>query len=643
MMFAMIAGLFFADLRTTIVDAPRLQKARTFSVTGRVIDREVTQRGPRLTIAVRDVADLPGGFSQTSFPHRIRVSVPEKTVFGIGDAVTVRARLFPPSGPVRPGGYDFSFRAYFERIGATGFSYGMPEPADLGKASLFLNAKRQLADLRQGISRRIGNLLGAGDRSALAAALLVGDRSGLSPESEEALRQAGLAHILAISGLHMALFAGGTYGVFLMLLSLSQTAALHYPTHRLAAGAALVAAICYLALSGGSVATQRSFIMVFLVFLGILTGRRGLTLRSVALAGFILLLLAPERLFYPGFQMSFAAVICLVAVYDAWRHRRPERLPEERKAGPASKGLQFIFRWIFGLFLTALIAGTATGLIGTYHFGRIAPFGIVGNMLGMPVFSLIVMPMGVLALILMPLGLASLPLKAMAFGLELLLRIAEWTAGLGAHDGAVPVPDAMTTLLAVAALFGLVLLPGKRKLFSAVPFSAAVVFAVMSRPPDIQIADKGQIVAARDDGGTLRLGATRAGFVTDNWLQVEGLPETAFKGHLMTGSQFACDGKGCVFRAYPGTSTAETEPLLLALPKKPSALALDCRFAHVIVTDLTVPDDCGAGLVIDSRKRQMLGAISIWLMPPETVSKSHHAEIAYWEAAKTSPPRPWHR
>ena len=211
---------------------------------------------------------MPRGLTRESFPRRIRLSVPGTSASGIGDAVTVRARLFPPSGPVRPGGYDYSFRAYFDRIGATGFSFGAPKPADLGAPPLFLKAKRQLADLRQRISDRINRLLGDGDRSALAAALLVGDRSGLSPESEEALRQAGLAHILAISGLHMALFAGGTYAVFLMLLSLSQTAALHYPTHRMAAGAALLAAICYLALSGASVATQRSFIMVFLVFPG---------------------------------------------------------------------------------------------------------------------------------------------------------------------------------------------------------------------------------------------------------------------------------------------------------------------------------------------------------------------------------------
>jgi len=660
---ALVAGIFFADLRTILMDAPRLADARTLTITGRVTNREVTPRGPRLTIDVRDVADLPRGLTRDTFPRRIRLSVPKTSISRTGDAVTVRARLFPPSGPVRPGGYDFSFRAYFEQIGATGFSYGPPEPADLGAPSILLKAKRQLADLRQRISDRIYGLLGAGDRSALAAALLVGNRSGLSAESEEALRQAGLAHILAISGLHMALFAGGTYTVFLMLLSFSQTAALHYPTHRIAAVAALLAAVCYLALSGASVATQRSFIMVFLVFLGVLTGRRGLTLRSVALAGLILLLLAPARLFYPGFQLSFAAVICLVAVYDACRQGKSDRLSKERKGGPFARGLQFVSRWMFGLFLTALIAGTATGLIGTYHFGRIAPYGLIGNMLGMPVFSLIVMPMGVLALILMPLGLASLPLQIMAFGIDLLLAIADWTAGFGSHGGAVPVPGALTTFLATATLFVLVLVPGKLKLVSALPFSVAVIAAALSRPPDIQIADKGQLIATRDEGGVMRFHAGRAGFVTENWLQVEGLPGTAFEGHRMAAGQFACDGTGCLYRAYPDRAPASylplfglsgaseqdpnigrTDPLLLALPKTADALDLDCRRADVIVTSLTVSDDCSAGLVIDRRSRQELGALSIWLVSPqEPVPKSDHARIEYWQAAKTTPPRPWHR
>jgi competence protein ComEC len=660
--FAVIAGAFVADLRTTVVDAPRLQVERTFTIIGLVTNREDTQRGPRLTIDVEDVADLPRNLPKEQFPQRVRISVPDTTVSGIGDAVTVRARLFPPSGPVRPGGYDFSFRAYFERIGATGFSYGVPRSADLGEPSLIMKAERKLGDLRQEIAVRINGLLGAGDGSALAAALLVGDRSGLSAESEDALRQAGLAHILAISGLHMALFAGGTYAVILIILSLSQTAALHYPTHRIAAAAALMAAICYLGLSGASVATQRSFIMVFLVFLGILTGRRGLTLRSVALAGLALLLLAPERLFHPGFQMSFAAVICLVAAYDALRDGRGERLPKARSASPVLRGMMFVLHWTFGLFLTALIAGTATGLIGAYHFGRIAPFGLIGNMLGMPVFSLIVMPMGVLALILMPFGLAVLPLQVMAFGLDLLLRIADWTAGLGAHSGAVPVPDAITTLLATATLFGLLLLPGKLKGLSAIPFVAAVITGTLSRPPDVQIADKGRLIAARDDSGTLLIHAGRAGFATDNWLQVEGLPEKAFQAHRMAEGQFACDGTGCLYRAYPyrtqtiyqtlfglfdsgeqGTEAIGSPPLLLALPKTADALDLDCRFADVIVTTLTVPDDCRAGLVIDRRNRHALGAISIWLAPPEKSAKPGHTEISQWRAAKTSPPRPWHK
>lgn len=662
LVFAVITGVFVADFRTTIVDAPRLQEARTFTLVGRVTDRENTQRGMRLTIDVKKVVDLPRNQSGDEFPQRVRISVPETTASGVGDAVTVRARLFPPAGPVRPGGYDFSFRAYFDRIGATGFSYGVPRAAELGEPSLLLKAYRQLGDLRQGISDRISGVLGSGHRPALAAALLVGDRSGLSPESEEALRQAGLAHILAISGLHMALFAGGTYAVFLMFLSLSQTATLYYPTHRLAAAAALLAAACYLGLSGASVATQRSFIMVFLVFLGVLTGRRGLTLRSVALAGLVLLLLAPERLFHPGFQMSFAAVICLVAAYDSLRNFQRVNLPNERSEVPVLRGIRIVLRWTFGLFLTALIAGTATGLIGAYHFGRIAPYGLIGNMLGMPVFSLIVMPMGVLALILMPLGLASLPLQIMAFGLDLLLAIAEWTAGLGAHSGAITVPDAITTLMATAALFVLLLLPGKLKGFSAIPFVAAVIAANLSRPPDVQIADKGRLIAARDDGGTLRIHAGRAGFATDNWLQMEGLPEGAFQEQKMVEGQYACDETSCLYRAYPDSARAsyktlfglfdageqDTEavrraPLLLAMPKTADALDLDCRFADVIVTTLTVPADCRAGLVIDRRNRHALGAISIWLAEPQHTPEPHRAQIAYLRAARTSPPRPWHK
>lgn len=659
--WAVLAGVFCAGLRTYLVEAPRLSAARTVTATGMVADRQATRRGLRLLVDVEAFSGPGTTVLQKSVPMRIRVSVPGDTTSSIGDTITVKARLFPPAGPVRPGGYDFSFRAYFERIGATGFTYGAPQQVDALAVPHRLRFKRSLLDIRQGIGSRIRALLPEDDPAELAVALLVGDRSGISEYAEETLRRAGLAHVLAISGLHMALFAGGAYAVFLMLLSLSETATLKWRNHKIAALAALGAATGYLALSGASVATQRSFIMIGLVFIAILAGRRGLTLRSVALAGLVLLSIAPERLFSPGFQMSFAAVICLVAVYAFWRqHSSTSEFrfgAGNQHTGLVSRSLRFIGPWIGGLFVTALVAGTATGIIGAYHFGRIAPLGLIGNMLGMPVFSLVIMPMGVLALVLMPLGLAAAPLHAMTTGLDVLLKIAAWTADLAPGSGVVATPGALVTLALVVGLFVLLLLPGRYRVLSALPFGVAVLGLLLFRPPDIQIAGKGRLIATRDNAGILRIDAKRSGFAAEIWLQAEGVPQDAFTGHKMQGGQRRCDREGCVYRAFVPRSAGAlsswfgrlsskaqepsvhaARPILVAASRKPGALIQDCRRADIIVTDLEVPTGCAAGLIFGAKARDRLGAISIWL-----TSEKGRVVVTRWSGAKSTPPRPWHK
>ncbi|WP_196223300.1 ComEC/Rec2 family competence protein [Roseibium sp. RKSG952] len=612
---AVVAGAAVMSLRTHHVAAPRIEAPLTASGTGTVSDIVTNRRGKRLIIGDISWAENHAG---RAMPQKIRLSVPDTTQASIGDRIKFRGRLFPPAGPVRPGGYDFSFRAYFSGIGATGFSFGAPEIIKTDGGSYRL--KRYLDALRADVSRRIRGALPAGDASALAVALLVGDRSGLSEHAEEALRAAGLAHVLAISGLHMALFAGGAFAAFLFLLSLSETAALSWPTHRVAAVAALLAALAYLALSGASVATQRSFIMIALVFLGILTARRGLTLRSVALAGGALLVLGPERLFYPGFQMSFAAVLCLVAVYEGWSFRPGGRFSAGAASNLAGRLALKGMTWGAGLLVTALVAGLATGFIGAYHFARIAPMSLIGNLLGMPVFSLVVMPAGVLSMVLMPLGLSVFPLTVMAWGLDLLVAIAGWTAGLSIHDGRIVPLAPMAAFMAVAALFLGLLLRGPARGLALLPAVVAGIVATTGRPPDVLISERGTLVAARDEDGVLRLNARRSSFGAQAMLEAEGVAENTFSDRRMSIPQLRCDAVGCVVKAYgpEGDGGGRLLPLVIALPKTPAAVAMDCRLADVLVAARHVPPTCGSSLVLNEKARASLGAVALWLSaPPE--------------------------
>ena len=658
----LLTGALTGAIRTTVVDAPRLAEPRTLTLTGLVLERLETGRGARLVVQV-DHFDRNGRFvvpgtkiGGGQLPERVRLSIPDTSHVRVGDGVTIRARLFPPSGPVRPGGYDFAFWSYFKGIGAIGFAFGEPRIVPLTSGPWKMGLKRYLAGLRSGIGERIRSLLPAGDGTELVVALLIGERGGLSEKSEEDLRAAGLAHVLAISGLHMALFAGGTFAGVLFILSLFEGITLKIATQKWAAAAALCAALLYLLISGASIATQRSFIMIALVFLGMMVSRRGLSLHSVALAAFALLFVGPEQLLHPGFQMSFAAVICLVAVYGGWRTSRFSLSwsAQVSAAGYWSRIAMKVLGFLAGLAVTAVVAGAATGIIGAHHFGRYAPLGLLGNMLGMPVFSLIIMPAGVLAFVLMPFGLSIIPLKVMIVGLDLLLYIAQWTAELGQGLGRLEPPSPLTALLLMLTLFLVLLGRHWRERVVAAPLGllAALLF-YEDRPPDVQISETGERVAARDQHGDLRFSTGRRSFETEIWLQREGLAADWAQLGKMTQDQRRCDRHGCVVEAYP----RKGPPVTIAMPVSAAALERDCQLAQIIVTDLSAPTGCAAALVIDGTFRKKAGALSFWLdQKPYTdlipikgngwlsLSMGDEADLGMtWSSARGRPPRPWHK
>lgn len=649
-------------IRTAAVAAPRLAHDMTVNLSGIVLDRIERTNGLRLVVGVDAVNDR--SLPDVLFPKRIRVRVPADTAAIIGDTVTMRARLFPPAGPVMPGGYDFSFGAYYAQIGATGFSFGAPVVVDNDTAPLAMRFQALVQSLRELLAARITADLGDAPEAALAVALLVGERSAISGRDQENLRAAGLAHVLAISGLHMALFAGGTYAAASFLLSLFPALSLRLPTDKIAAACALLAAIFYLLVSGGSIATQRSFLMIALVFLGVLTGRRGLTVRSVALAALFLLALAPERLFHPGFQMSFAAVICLVAVYETWREQAGRtRFAKTSQGSFSARLLRSAGRWLLGLFVTALVAGTATGIIAAHHFGRVAPYGLLGNMLGMPVFSLLIMPMGVLAFALMPFGLAALPLAVMAFGLNLLLKIAGLVAAMDGESGVIAQVTAAEMLAFSVALFAFLLMRGWLRASALLPLALGLCLVRFSPSPDVQIAASGYRIAARDGEGVLKWSGRNETFLIETWYQSEGVAAEAIKSQKTRSPQIRCDALGCVVAAHASSDddrekTRPVKPLKIALPRTPEALRQDCRYADLIVSDMIVPGTCRGPLVFDRTLRQSRGAISLWLSEHPQESKAARSganaldgsdeedlatRIIRIEFAIAETPRPWHR
>ena len=320
-LLAMTLGLAAAKLRAEWVKAPVLERALNLAdVRGFVEQVEPRAgRGERLTLRVISIR----GLAKERLPQRVRVRT-MAALAGLqpGDAVRLRATLSPPALPALPGDYDFGRAAYFQRLGGVGYALARPErDPTAGPPPLVLQFEAAVARVRQAISQRVRAAL-PGERGAIADALITGERGAISEATNNAYRDSGLFHILSISGLHMTVMAGAVFFAVRFLLAGVPAIALRLPVKKLAAGLATLAALGYLLISGASFATVRSWVTISIMFLAVLLDRPALALRNVALSALAIMLVLPESLLDVGFQMSFAAVVAIVAAYEALRDRR---------------------------------------------------------------------------------------------------------------------------------------------------------------------------------------------------------------------------------------------------------------------------------------------------------------------------------
>jgi competence protein ComEC len=592
-------GMTSVKVRTEAVEAPRLARELTTTVTGWVAEENETAKGGvRIHLRVARIDRV----KPEATPDLVRVTIRTKTTaLAIGDAISLKARLRPPSGPVMPGGYDFGRTAFYEGIGAVGFAYGAAKPAELGPAPLSLRLWRPIEELRDLIRVRIEEAL-PGENGRMAAALVMGDQGGISETTQEDMRASGLGHVLSISGLHMALVAGSAFWLIRALLALSASLALTRPIKKWAAAGGLAVAAFYLGISGGGVATDRSFIMLAIMLLAVMIDRRALTLRNVALAALIVQVLMPETVLSASFQMSFAATVALVSAYEVIAAR------SDRLALLADKTGFGIWRRIWssasGLAMTSLIAGLATTPFAAFHFQRMAPLSLFANLAAMPAVGLLVMPAALFSVILMPFGLEIVPLTVMDWGLDWMMLVArkaaEWSEGVGGVRAA---PVAALALFSGGFLW-LTLWRERWRLAGIVPIALAVPLAISAPRPDILVAESGAAMAVRESDGRLHIARGKdASFEVENWLRADADTRDPKGADLAAG--VACDAWGCIAHLADGR--------LVSLVAKPDAFAEDCVRADVVISRFEAPAGCAAeALVIDRERLARRGAHALY-------------------------------
>jgi competence protein ComEC len=469
-------GLAAAQLRVTLVSAPLLSREiGKATVEGRVCDVGLQPHGYRLYLD--DVTIT--GVAPEAMPQRVRLRVGSRfSSAQIGDRIAVTARLGPISAPVAPGAFDFQRDVFFERIGAVGFAFGAPRPLPSAAGGNWLQALPcRLSALRLTIAERIRAVL-PGDTGAIGVALITGDQGAISKPTMQLMRDSGLAHLLSISGLHIGLVAGILFISLRRALCLIPRVALYHPIKKWGAIAAFAGTLFYVLLAGAPVPAVRAFIMTSMFLLAVVLDRTAISLPPVAWAAVAVLLVSPEELIGPSFQMSFAAVVALVAAYEA---TQTWRLHWRAQAGWGRRAALYLIGSVF----TSLIATLATGPYSIYHFNRIAAYGVFANMTAVPLTGLWIMGWAVLAVILMPFGMEELALIPMGWGINGIIAIAGDVASL---PNAVSVVPAMPVAgLATITIGGLWLcLWQHRWRLAGVPVIVAGLATIMfTRAPDL--------------------------------------------------------------------------------------------------------------------------------------------------------------
>jgi competence protein ComEC len=594
MIAAMACGFATATWRTaTLAHGVLTRTIYSVQLSGFVETRDIRERTDRFVLRVTQM-NAPRWSRKL---ERVRLSVRKGAAPDVGSYVELKARLQPPLAPLRPGSYNFARDMFFQGIGASGFVTGaikIVEPPISGGWLLRYDAVMQ--DLRDAIDARIRTTLD-GDKRAIATALLTGRRDAITTPVNDAMFISGLGHVLSISGYHMAVVAGVVFFVVRALLALFPVLTAGFPIKKWAAAAALAAAAFYLLLSGAEVATQRSFFMTAVVLIAVIVDRRAVTFRTLAVAAMIVLVLAPEALVHPSFQMSFAATLGLVALVQIGM----PRLFASPDHSTTAKVAMWGGRELITLVLASLVAGLATTPYAAFHFHRVTPYGVLANLAAMPVVSALVMPAGLLGLVAMPFGLDGVFWWLMGLGIDWMIAVTQWVANL---PGAIGRMAAFGVGPLIAASIGLVLLGLLRtplRWSGAIVLLLATLWALAAPQPDVLISGDGRNVAVRGNDGRLHLmHSGKDAFLVKEWLAADADARDAADPSLTNG--ISCDEAACILPLSDGA--------FVSLALRPEALVDDCDRAVLIVTASQAPAGCAA-TVIDRDHLRRQGAMAL--------------------------------
>lgn len=596
----MLAGLLVVWTRAESVRAPVLARPIMADMVAEVeaVDRLAARQIVRLML--RPVAARDGRGAHVVLPPRIRVSLADQdapTGLARGAKVRLRARLMPPAAPVAPGGYDFARAAWFQGIGATGRGFA---PVTV------LRRAEQGDGLRQRLSRRITTQV-AGSEGGIAAALATGDVGAIGEEDAEAMRRAGLAHLLSVSGLHITAVVGIVMVLTMRLLALWPWLALRVRLPLVGAAAGALAAIGYTWLTGAEVPTIRSCVAAMLVLAALALGREAMTLRLVAAGALIVLLFRPEALVGASFQLSFAAITAIVAL-----HEHPV---VRRWLGPHPDWRWAMLRHLGALLATGMVVEAALMPIAVYHFHKAGLYGALANIVAIPWTTFVAMPLEMIALLLEPLGLGGPFWWLLGKALGLLLGLARWVSAMPGSVVALPVAPSWAFGLAVGGGLWIALWRTRWRWLGS-PFLALGVVVMLAAPaPDLIVTGDGRHAAIATDKGLALLRDRTGDYMRTTLSELGG--SSAEPVALVDQADARCGLDMCVTHLQRGGRTWRIAATRSGYPVPWATLIALCGRVDIVIADRRLPEACRPRwLTLDAPALRRTGGVSIRFDPP---------------------------
>lgn len=596
---------------------PVLARPAVTEITGRVmaVDPIPAREMVRLTIAP---------VAGTGLPPKVRVNIDEtaaSSALAPDAVVRLRARLMPPNDAAVPGAYDFQRVAWFQQIGATGRAFGAVEIGSGGGGD---------PGLRDRLTGHIQAQL-PGSVGGVASSLVTGDRDAISEEDDEALRRAGLTHLLSVSGLHVTAVVAGTMLLVLRLLALSPWLALRAPLRLIAAGIAALTAVGYTLLAGAEVPTIRSCVAL-LVLLALALGREAITMRLVAAGAAIVLLLWPESLAGPSFQLSFAAVASIVALHES---RRVKALLARREEGLGAK----TGRVLLSLLLTGIVVEAALMPIVLFHFHKAGLYGAAANIVAIPLTTFVIMPLEALALLFDVVGLGAPFWWLTGLALQALLGIAHAVASAPGSVKAVPsVPDGAFALVVAGGLW-LLLWHSRLRLAGLAPIAAGLLWIAATSPPDLLVTNDGRHVAIRTDDGMALLRVRAGDYVRDTLAENGGVDGELDDLEAMPNAR--CSRDLCVTDVVRDGRTWRILATRSSYFVDIADMAPLCATADIAISDRNLPRSCTPRwLKLDRAGLARTGGVAIVLDGPNVRTVRRPDARHPWRAPDTvMPPR----